>query len=67
MVTGASYTRCRSKRVIQGAKETTLANGRPALQGTCPACGTKLLRFVAAGAAGWRAAGSARRPRARRG
>jgi len=36
-----------TKREIQDAKDVTTANGRSALQGTCPVCGTKLTRFVA--------------------
>jgi len=43
----AYCTKCRTKREIQDAKEVTTANGRSALQGACPACGTKLTRFVA--------------------
>lgn len=43
----AYCTKCRTKREIQDARETTLANGRHALQGTCPICGTKLLRVGA--------------------
>ena len=36
----------------------TLKNGRPALQGTCPVCGTKLTKILgmdAAKAMGWSA------------
>ncbi len=37
--------KCRAKREIKGAKKVTLKNGRPATQGTCPICGTKLFRI----------------------
>lgn len=37
--------KCRSKRDIRNAKATTLKNGRPATQGTCPVCGTKVFRI----------------------
>ena len=37
--------KCRSKREIQGAQQVTLKNGRPATQGTCPQCGTKVFRI----------------------
>ena len=37
--------KCREKREFTGTL-TTLANGRPALQGTCPVCGTKLTRIL---------------------
>ena len=47
MVTDAYCTKCRTKREITDPKEVTLTNGRHAVQGTCPICGTKLLRFVA--------------------
>jgi len=34
--------KCRTKREIKGANQVTLKNGRPATQGTCPVCGTKI-------------------------
>lgn len=34
--------KCREKREIQDAQEVTLKNGRAAVQGTCPVCGTKI-------------------------
>lgn len=34
--------KCREKRDIQDPQEVTLKNGRPATQGTCPVCGTKI-------------------------
>jgi hypothetical protein len=37
--------KCRAKREMQGAKPVTLKNGRPATQGTCPTCGTKMYRI----------------------
>ena len=37
--------KCRTKRTISGAKQVTLKNGRPATQGTCPVCGTKVFRI----------------------
>src|SRR5689334_1969309 len=49
--------KCREKREFTGSL-TTLANGRPALQGTCPVCGTKLTKILgmdAAKAMGWKA------------
>ena len=30
---------------IQGAKQITMKNGKPATQGTCPKCGTKVFRI----------------------
>ena len=37
--------KCRAKQPIQNAKGVTLKNGRPATQGTCPRCGTKVFRI----------------------
>ena len=47
--------KCRQKREFTGSL-VTLKNGRPALQGTCPVCGTKLTKIMgmdAAKAMGW--------------
>lgn len=37
--------KCRSKREIKGPKKITLKNGKPATQGTCSTCGTKVFRI----------------------
>jgi hypothetical protein len=37
--------KCRTKREMKDAKNITMKNGRPATQGTCPVCGTKLFRI----------------------
>ncbi|MCH7483920.1 MAG: hypothetical protein IIA90_02090 [Chloroflexi bacterium] len=37
--------KCRTKREIQNPVSVTLKNGRPATQGTCPVCGTKMTRI----------------------
>lgn len=37
--------KCRSKVDIKGAQKVTLKNGRPATQGSCPKCGTKVFRI----------------------
>ena len=50
MAAEAYGTKGRAKRDINDAREVTLANGRHSLQGTCPVCATKLLRFVAGAA-----------------
>ncbi|MCH8085087.1 MAG: DUF5679 domain-containing protein [Nitrosopumilus sp.] len=44
MVT-AYCVKCREKRDIKNPEETTLKNGRPAVKGTCPTCGTKVFRI----------------------
>ena len=37
--------KCRSSREIQNAQSITMKNGRPATQGTCPVCKTKMFRI----------------------
>ncbi len=37
--------KCRKKVEIKDAKQITLKNGRPAMQGSCPNCGTKVFRI----------------------
>lgn len=36
----------RKQREIKDPKEVVLKNGRPAIQGTCSVCGTKITRFI---------------------
>jgi Zn finger protein HypA/HybF involved in hydrogenase expression len=38
--------KCRTKREMRDEKRVMLKNGRPAVQGVCPACGTKMVRIV---------------------
>ena len=37
--------KCRAKREIQNPENVTLKNGRPAVRGTCPVCGTTVFRI----------------------
>ena len=37
--------KCRAKREMKDAKRITMKNGRPATQGVCPMCGTKMFRI----------------------
>ncbi len=37
--------KCREKREITNAEAVTLKNGRPAMRGDCPVCGTKVFRI----------------------
>jgi RNase P subunit RPR2 len=37
--------KCRKKVEIKNPKQITLKNGRPATQGTCSICGTKVFRI----------------------
>tara|TARA_B100000029_G_scaffold509558_1_gene599040 strand:+ start:720 stop:863 length:144 start_codon:yes stop_codon:yes gene_type:complete len=44
-MTTAYCVKCREKVEIKDAKETTLKNGRPAVKGVCPTCGTNVFRI----------------------
>ena len=37
--------KCRAKREISNPQPVTLKNGRPATQGSCPVCNTKVFRI----------------------
>ncbi|HET8719917.1 MAG TPA: DUF5679 domain-containing protein [Candidatus Nitrosotenuis sp.] len=41
----AYCVKCRAKREIKDPKVTKLKNGRPAVKGTCPKCGTNVFRI----------------------
>jgi len=38
--------KCKTKREIKDAKRVTMKNGRAALQGKCPVCGTGMYRIL---------------------
>lgn len=44
-MTTAYCMKCRKKVEIVSPKQVTMKNGRPAMQGTCPVCGTKVFRI----------------------
>ncbi|MGH7922270.1 MAG: DUF5679 domain-containing protein [Candidatus Dormibacteraceae bacterium] len=37
--------KCKTKREIKGPEAITMKNGKPATQGTCPVCGTKIFKI----------------------
>jgi hypothetical protein len=37
--------KCRAKKEIKDPEPVTMKNGRPAIQGVCPSCGTKMFRI----------------------
>lgn len=43
----AYCVKCRQKRMMQNAARVVTKNGRAAMEGQCPVCGTKLFRFIA--------------------
>ncbi len=41
----AYCVKCRAKVEIRNPRDVTLKNKRPAVQGVCPRCGTKVFRI----------------------
>ena len=41
----AYCVKCRAKREMKDTKSITMKNGKPATQGVCPTCGTKMFRI----------------------
>lgn len=37
--------KCRERREMKDAKAITMKNGKPATEGTCPVCGTKMFKI----------------------
>ncbi|MER5175591.1 MAG: DUF5679 domain-containing protein [Candidatus Nitrosocosmicus sp.] len=37
--------KCKAKREMKDEKQVTMKNGRPATQGTCSVCGTKMFKI----------------------
>jgi Zn finger protein HypA/HybF involved in hydrogenase expression len=48
MATEAYCVKCKAKREMKGARQMTMKNGKPATEGTCPVCGTKMFRIGSA-------------------
>ena len=44
-VAEAYCVKCKAKREMKNAQHITMKNGKPAAQGTCPVCGTKMFRI----------------------
>ncbi|UCB56550.1 MAG: hypothetical protein JSV30_04895 [Candidatus Omnitrophota bacterium] len=42
----AYCVKCKAKKEMKDAKEVTLKNGRKAMKGKCPVCGTSLFRIM---------------------
>lgn len=38
--------KCKAKQEMEDVEEVTMKNGRPALRGVCPVCGTKMFKIV---------------------
>lgn len=39
--------KCKAKAEMKDPKQVTMKNGKPAVQGSCPKCGTKMFRIGA--------------------
>jgi hypothetical protein len=37
--------KCKSTREMKNAKSVTMKNGKPATEGVCPTCGTKMFKI----------------------
>ncbi|MDD5613568.1 MAG: DUF5679 domain-containing protein [Candidatus Omnitrophica bacterium] len=42
----AYCVKCKAKKEMQDTQDVTLKNGRKALKGKCPVCGTSLFRIL---------------------
>ena len=38
--------KCKAERTVQNVQIVTTKNGRPAANGACPVCGTKMFKFL---------------------
>ena len=45
MATEAYCVKCRAKKKMKDESAVTMKNGKPATQGTCPDCGTKMFKI----------------------
>ncbi len=46
MAVEAYCVKCKAKREMKDAKEVEMANGRKAMKGTCPTCGTGMFKIL---------------------
>ncbi len=45
MATSGYCVKCKAKREMKDPKNVTMKNGKKAVQGVCPVCGTKMFRI----------------------
>ncbi len=45
-MTEAYCVKCKAKREMKDAQEVTMKNGRPAMKGVCPVCGTGMYKIL---------------------
>ncbi len=41
----AYCVKCKSKKEMKNSQSITMKNGKPATQGMCPTCGTKIFKI----------------------
>ncbi len=46
MAETAYCVKCKTKRDMVGAQRVNMKNGRPAMKGKCPVCGTTLYKIM---------------------
>ena len=46
MAVEAYCVKCKAKRDMKAPAEVTMANGRKAMKGTCPECGTGMFKIM---------------------
>jgi Zn finger protein HypA/HybF involved in hydrogenase expression len=46
MAVEAYCVKCKAKRDMKDAAEVTMANGRKAMKGVCPTCGTGMFKIM---------------------
>ena len=46
MAVEAYCVKCKAKRDMEDPKENIMANGRKAMKGTCPTCGTGMFKIM---------------------
>lgn len=51
MAVEAYCVKCKAKRDMKEPAEVTMANGRKAMKGTCPTCGTGMFKIMGGKAA----------------
>jgi hypothetical protein len=47
MATEAFCVKCKAKKTMKDEQQIKMKNGKPATQGACPDCGTKMFRIGA--------------------
>lgn len=45
MAVEAYCVKCKAKREMKNPENTTMKNGKPAVKGTCPVCGTGMFKI----------------------